>query len=1018
MIKFIIKIANKKKQTFRYFIVLMLLVSNFSLINAQENDNCETALLLSNPSSFCSGPDGFTLVNTTFSSLKAPDCWNGQARDMWFKFKAVATSVDVYMVGGVGTGKLERGILAIYSGQCNGSLTNIQCNKDERIGPFYTTQISATLKVGEEYFIRVAGRNNTVGKFQLCLTNYNPPMSPKQDCNIGSILCDKSSFSVIPVEGGGAVETEANGTCLEPLFTGISESNSNWYKWTAADSGTLTFDIVPLRSSEDLDFALFEIRDMNTCTDKRLLRCVSNECSGSTGIKLGENEETEDGKVNSCGPNDNGYVKSISQVPGQQYALVVNQFGINNVGFKINFGGTGTFVGPQPDFTVVSEPNCGSRVKINYTGQVKTGLKFKWDFGANANIQTANTIGPFEINYSEQSGDRFITLTVELSSGCLVTKTQRITLGPCCVNGSGLQIIPTVVPPKCNNDKNASIELALIGGTAPFQIKLNDGPLSDSTKYRNLAPGTYKVQVYDNNGCRDSLNINIPNPTPIIVDAGPDKNITLGTSTPLSATYTPQNIGDSYLWSPSSNIINPNLLSTITSVDTTTTFTITVRNNKGCTGVGTVTLFAACSPQLLPKIKPTITRPNCNGENTGAIELNITEGASPYQIKLNNGAFSSKIKYSELFAGTYKVVVIDKKGCSDSLSVTVPDTALIVVDAGPDKYIIEGNKTSLEATYKPVSQGDTYLWFPAGFGKGGIESRTSLITNVTVDTVTKYYIQVRNRRGCFGLDSITIFKSCKPELSPKVVANVRPPACAGASTAKIDLVGTGGSGKLTYSIGNASYVDSTVFQNIKAGRYKVRVRDSIGCRDSIFVTITDPPGLSINAGEDQVISAGVLVNLTGSYSPENPTDSIFWSPQQLVDNPNSLTTSVKPTGTSIFILSIKNNQGCIYSDSLVIKSTESFDFAIANIFKPQSSLNGIFNVSTNAAKLVESLDIYNRWGSKVYHGKALDPNDPDDGWDGTFNGELLPTDVYVWIARVKLQDGTTKMIKGEITLIR
>jgi gliding motility-associated-like protein len=57
--------------------------------------------------------------------------------------------------------------------------------------------------------------------------------------------------------------------------------------------------------------------------------------------------------------------------------------------------------------------------------------------------------------------------------------------------------------------------------------------------------------------------------------------------------------------------------------------------------------------------------------------------------------------------------------------------------------------------------------------------------------------------------------------------------------------------------------------------------------------------------------------------------------------------------------------------------------------------------------------IYNRWGEKVFESTSL-----DNGWDGTFKGELLPPDVYDYYLLVECVGGLKNQLQGNVTLIR
>ncbi len=57
--------------------------------------------------------------------------------------------------------------------------------------------------------------------------------------------------------------------------------------------------------------------------------------------------------------------------------------------------------------------------------------------------------------------------------------------------------------------------------------------------------------------------------------------------------------------------------------------------------------------------------------------------------------------------------------------------------------------------------------------------------------------------------------------------------------------------------------------------------------------------------------------------------------------------------------------------------------------------------------------IYDRWGKLIFVGISL-----ARGWDGKYQGELLPQDVYNYTLDVEFSDGTKTSLKGDITLLR
>jgi hypothetical protein len=54
----------------------------------------------------------------------------------------------------------------------------------------------------------------------------------------------------------------------------------------------------------------------------------------------------------------------------------------------------------------------------------------------------------------------------------------------------------------------------------------------------------------------------------------------------------------------------------------------------------------------------------------------------------------------------------------------------------------------------------------------------------------------------------------------------------------------------------------------------------------------------------------------------------------------------------------------------------------------------------------------------VYEAKDIDPSDNTQGWDGLVRGIDATSDVYACYAELRLYDGSTKVVKGNVMLMR
>ncbi|MBS1615082.1 MAG: gliding motility-associated C-terminal domain-containing protein [Bacteroidetes bacterium] len=107
--------------------------------------------------------------------------------------------------------------------------------------------------------------------------------------------------------------------------------------------------------------------------------------------------------------------------------------------------------------------------------------------------------------------------------------------------------------------------------------------------------------------------------------------------------------------------------------------------------------------------------------------------------------------------------------------------------------------------------------------------------------------------------------------------------------------------------------------------------------------------------------------------------------------------------------------GCENTDSILIKKACYVD--IPNSFTPNGDgVNDYFLPRETLSHSVASfkLDIFNRWGQKIFNSEVTDGR----GWDGKFNGVDQPQGVYVYMLDVQFTNGTHEHYTGNLTLLR
>ena len=109
--------------------------------------------------------------------------------------------------------------------------------------------------------------------------------------------------------------------------------------------------------------------------------------------------------------------------------------------------------------------------------------------------------------------------------------------------------------------------------------------------------------------------------------------------------------------------------------------------------------------------------------------------------------------------------------------------------------------------------------------------------------------------------------------------------------------------------------------------------------------------------------------------------------------------------------------GC---DSLVHLVLDYYKVFIPSAFSPnEDGVNDVFTVfSGDDVKEVLNLQIFDRWGGKVYEITGLHANEFQKGWDGTRKGKPADPGVYVYQLKVVFQDGKEREITGSMMLVR
>ena len=165
---------------------------------------------------------------------------------------------------------------------------------------------------------------------------------------------------------------------------------------------------------------------------------------------------------------------------------------------------------------------------------------------------------------------------------------------------------------------------------------------------------------------------------------------------------------------------------------------------------------------------------------------------------------------------------------------------------------------------------------------------------------------------------------------------------------------------------------------------------------------------------------GESINI--DFITDFPYESITWSDTSGVGCTNCLSTLLSPTQSTTYTIIFEDDQGCTLEAVIVVRVRVIRDVFVPNTFSPNGdNINDNLMVFAKDGVIeeIENFEIYSRWGELVYQENGSRLSDQTHmGWNGTFNGEVLPPDVFVMRASIVLTTGETLNLSQSITLIR
>lgn len=849
----------------------------------------------------------------------------------------------------------------------------------------------------------------------------------------------------------------ASGTIAVDVFGGVLPYSFSW------NSGQTTEDIATIPAGN----YILNITDGNGCNSNQsysVLQPAAPLSLSSTAVNVdckdnwtGSIDVTTNGGTAGYSyvwSNSQGFVlpyqtEDLANIPAEVFTVIVT----DTKGCQFTLSQSVT----EPIASISSTPTL---THINCFGDA-TGAIISGIAGGTAPYTYAWSNGATSANISSVTSGSY-TLTVTDFNNCQATYSYTLNqpTNSLVVTLSGTNIL-------CFGNSTGAVSSTTTGGTTPYTCLWSNG--STAAAINNLIAGTYSVTVTDNLGCIATNSIVLTEPlAPLAASTVvTDVDCHGSNSGEIDLSVSGGTVPYSYVWSNGQSLILTEITQDLTT-QYANSYTVWITDNNGCQETVTSIISQPGAPLFTSGI---INDVNCFGLNDGAIDASISGGTIPYSFAWSNGAVTEDV--SNVVAGNYTLTVTDNLGCtlSNNFTIVEPNAALSIATFVKDVICNAGTTGGIDAVISGGTAPYTYLWsngattlnidqvsagpysltvtdaqgciaftgavvnqpvqaltvVPAvvdascyGYADGQITlsisggtqpyyfnwgNQNEILLNNNSEVLSglatnDYFIRIRDKNGCIVEQTITVGEPT-PFLGTTIVSDV---TCFGGNDGSIDLTISGSTPAYSIVWSDGQLTEDAI--NLTEGTYEYVVTDNQGCVLRNQVIVTEPEELKISTQLYPVscidqTDASIFINTFGGTMPY----TYNWSNGQITQNIENLA----PGNYSV---TISDNNSCVSTFNFVIDISEQACLDIPNTITPNGD-------NYNDTWILENLDLYpyaqvkifNKWGNLIFSSDGV-----YTPWEGTYNGEPLPSEVYYYI--IELKNSLEDKYTGTITIIR
>lgn len=346
----------------------------------------------------------------------------------------------------------------------------------------------------------------------------------------------------------------------------------------------------------------------------------------------------------------------------------------------------------------------------------------------------------------------------------------------------------------------------------------------------------------------------------------------------------------------------------------------------------------------------------------------------------------------------------DGYGCQDTLYAILVDTLTLKANAGADVTSCNNAPVLIGENRK---QGVSYSWSPVTGLSNPIISNPRASPSVT----TEYEVTVRSPGGgCVNRDTVLV-KASVIDTSLQLIGK------------SLYCITTGDSAVLQVQPEDSIqwFLNNSAIFGANQPRYK------IGQSGVYHAKMYSMEGCTLGTREEQItieiprpalrypLQYAVL-NFPVQLSARDFGATYLWKPPGGLDDAGLrspfFTSGILNDQT--LTVDITTAAGCLTVDTQLVQTIKEVKLYVPTAFSPNNDgRNDLLRPIMLGVKELKYFRVFNRWGQMVYNQQSQQP-----GWDGTLNGQVQGSSVFVWMAEAIGLDNRRYFQKGTVLLIR